>query len=166
MFKSKLSIVIAVIVFVLGLANLDGAIAGEKRQIKSHGASYTTTVNQIEVGDEEGHIILIFENATVFFDEARGEKFTDRGVGFMDINPNKPAEMYMTGYGVHTNKDGDKMTRSYKGKPVAKDQWKGVFTITGGTGKYEGVSGSGTWTSNRLTPKQSYVEVEGEMEMP
>ena len=66
MFKSKLLIVTAVIVFIFGLAILDGAIAGEKRQIKSHGASYTTTVNQIEVGDEEGHIILIFENATVF----------------------------------------------------------------------------------------------------
>ena len=166
MFKSKLLIVTAVIVFVLGLANLDGAIAGEKRQIKSHGANYMTVMHQLEVGDEEGHVLIIFEQKAIYFNEANGDKFTDRGVSFMDMNPNKPAEIYLTGYGVNTDKDGDKRIRSFKGKPIAEGQWKGVFTITGGTGKFEGVSGSGTWTSNMLAPKQSYVEVEGEMEMP
>ena len=55
---------------------------------------------------------------------------------------------------------------SYKGKPVSKEQWKGVWTVTGGTGKFEGSSGGGTWTSYRLTPEQSYSEVEGEVETP
>jgi len=166
MFKSKLVILTTVIVFIFGFIVLDFAAAGEKHQIKSHGASYTTTVNQIEVGDEEGHIILIFENQAIYFNEISGEKFADRGVGFMDINPNKPAEIYMTGHGIHTDKDGDKMIRSFKGKPVSKGQWKGVYTITGGTGKFEGVSGGGTFNSYMLTPKQNYVEVEGEIEMP
>jgi len=166
MFKSKLVILTTVIVFVFGFIVLDFAAAGEKRQIKSHGASYTTTVNQIEVGDEEGHIILTFENRSIYFSEINGDRFADKGVGFMDINPNKPAEIYMTGYGIHTDKDGDKMMRSYKGKPVSKEQWKGVWTVTGGTGKFEGSSGGGTWTSYRLTPEQSYSEVEGEVETP
>jgi len=61
MFKSKLVILTTVIVFIFGFIVLDFAAAGEKHQIKSHGASYTTTVNQIEVGDEEGHIILILK---------------------------------------------------------------------------------------------------------
>ena len=31
----------------------------------------------------------------------------------MNMNPNKPEEMYLTGYGVHTDKDGDKSNRSF-----------------------------------------------------
>jgi hypothetical protein len=49
--------------------------------------------------------------------ENSGEKFADGSVAFMDMNPNEPAEIYMTGNGVHTDKDGDKMIRSFKGKP-------------------------------------------------
>ena len=162
----KLFIVTALVFFVFGLTTLDVAIAGEKQKIKSHGAVYTTMVNQIEVGDEEGHIILIFENHAIFFNEINGQKFADKGVGFMDINPNNPANIYLTGYGIHTDKDGDKMNRSYKGKPVSKEQWKGVWTVTGGTGKFEGSSGGGTWTNYRLNEKQSYTEVEGEVETP
>ena len=87
MFKSKLVILTTVIVFVFGFIALDFAIAGEKLEIKSHGASYTTKVNQIEVGDAEGHIILIYEQHAIYFNEISGEKFADRGVGFMDVNP-------------------------------------------------------------------------------
>ena len=166
MLKSKLFIATSVIVFVFGFTALDFAAAGEKQEIKAHGANYTTLMHQIEVGDEEGHVLIIFEQNAIYFNEINGKRYTDRGVGFMDMNPNKPADIYMTGHGIHTDKDGDKMIRSFKGKPVSKGQWKGVFTITGGTGKFEGVSGGGTFTSYMLAPKQSYVEVEGEMEIP
>jgi hypothetical protein len=159
-------IVLAIAIFVLGLTAPGVARAGEKIIIKSHGVNYTTTMHKFEVGDEEGHIVLIYESRAIFANETNGEKFPDRSVGFMNINPNKPAEMYLTGYGVHTDKDGDKMTRSFKGKPVSKDQWKGVYTTTGGTGKYKGATGGGAWTSYMLAPQQSYVEVEGELQMP
>ena len=59
MFKSKLVILTTVVVFVFGFIALDFAIAGEKLKIKSHGVGYTTKMQQIEVGDGEGHIIII-----------------------------------------------------------------------------------------------------------
>lgn len=166
MFKSKLVILTTVVVFVFGFIALDFAIAGEKLKIKSHGVTYTTKMHQIEVGDVEGHIIIIYEQRSIFANEISGEKFADRSVGFMNMNPNKPEEMYLTGYGVHTDKDGDKANRSFKGKPISKSQWKGVYTVTGGTGKFEGATGGGNWTSSMIAPQQSYVEVEGEMETP
>ena len=162
----KIFIVLAIAFFVVAFTAPGVAFAGEKVKIKSHGVSYTTLINQLDVGDEEGHIILIYEQRSIFANEISGDKFPDRSVGFMNVNPNKPAEMYLTGYGVHTDKDGDKMTRSFKGKPVSKDQWKGVYTTTGGTGKYKGATGGGAWTSYMLAPQQSYVEVEGELQMP
>ena len=162
----KIFIVLALAVFVYGLTAPGVAIAGEKQKTKAHGASYTTTVNQLEVGDEDGHLLVIFENRAIYFVENSGEKFADRSVAFMDMNPNKPAEIYMTGYGVHTDKDGDKMIRSFKGKPISKEQWKGVYSVTGGTGKFVGATGGGSWTSTMLAPKQSFVEVEGELEIP
>jgi hypothetical protein len=83
----------------------------------------------------------------------------------MDINL-KTGQGSLQGYGVGIDKDGDKSFRTHEGKPVGKGHWKGTWTIVKGTGKYEGTKGGGTWDSYSLTPKQSYVEVEGEMEMP
>lgn len=166
MYRPKLFIVTAVIVLVFGFTTLDIAAAGEKQEMKAHGANYMTEMNQIEVGDEEGHILIIYEQKAIYFDEITGARVADRGVGFMDINPNKPEEIFNQGYGVYTDKDGDKLIRTYKGRPIAEGQWKGVWTIKSGTGKYDGAKGGGTWTSVLLAPKQSYVEVVGEVETP
>jgi len=140
-------------------------VAGEKQKTKTHGANFTVNSHQIEVGDEEGHVIVIYENKAVYFNEITGERTADRGVGFMDINP-KTGEMFGQGYGVMTYKDGDMTVRTWEGKPVSKSQWKGTWTLKKGTGKYEGAKGGGIWTSFSLTPQQGYVEAEGEIEMP
>lgn len=166
MFKSKLFIVTAVIVFAFLFTNLEIAAAGEKLELKAHGANYMTTMHQLEVGDEEGHVLIIYEQKAIYFDEINGGRSVDRGVGFMDVNPNKPEEIFNQGYGVYTDKDGDKMIRTYKGRPIAKGQWKGVWTLKSGTGKHEGAKGGGTWESYTLAPEQSYVEVVGEIETP
>ena len=53
MFRSKLIGVLTLVVFVLGIATIDNAVAGEKQKMKSHGAQFTVKSHQIEVGDEE-----------------------------------------------------------------------------------------------------------------
>jgi hypothetical protein len=162
---SKIIAVAAVVVFGFGIATIDWAVAGEKQKIKSHGAQFTVKSHQIEVGGDEGHVMVIWENKTIYFNEITGERSAERGVGFADINP-KTGEMFGHGYGVETDKDGDKTISAWEGKPIAEGQWKGTWTFKKGTGKYEGVKGSGTWTSYNLAPQQSYVEVEGVMETP
>jgi len=162
---SKILAVTTVVVFGFGIATIDCAVAGEKQKIKAHGAQFTVKSHQIEVGGDEGHVIVIYENKTIYFNEITGERSALKNVGFADINP-KTGEMFGQGYGVETDKDGDKRITTWEGKPVAKGQWKGTWTYKKGTGKYEGVKGGGTWTSNNLAPQQSYNEVEGEMETP
>jgi len=162
---SKIFAMTAVIVFVFGIVTIDCAVAGEKQKIKAHGAQFTVKSHQIEVGDDEGHVIVIWENNTIYFSEITGTKSAQKGYGFADINP-KTGEFFGQGYGVETDKDGDKEVTTWEGKPVAEKQWKGTWKYKKGTGKFEGVKGGGTWTSYELAPQQSYIEVEGEMETP
>ena len=165
MFWSKIFAVTAVVMFVFGLATIDCAVAGKKQKYKSHGASYTVKWEQIEVGDEEGHVVVVYEAKQIYFNEITGEKTAGPTVNMMDINL-KTGQGFMQGYGSVADKDGDKIFRTHEGKPVGKGHWKGTWTTGKGTGKYEGIKGGGTWDSYSLGPQQSYMEVEGEMEMP
>jgi hypothetical protein len=73
----------------------------------------------------------------------------------------------LKGYGVETFPNGDKVIRMHEGKPVGKGHWKGTWRIVKGTGTREGVKAEGTWDSYSMGQGQpSYMEVEGEMEMP
>lgn len=162
---SKIISVISVFIFVLTVATINYAVAGEKRKHKSHATSINDNWHQIEVGDEEGHVIATFTARQIHFDEITDEKYVSSNVNFADFNT-KTGQGFMQGYGTFTYKDGDKVFRSYEGKPVGKGHWKGTYVYIKGTGKYEGVKGSGTWDSYSLAPMQSYLEVEGEIEMP
>jgi hypothetical protein len=51
---------IAVILFLFGISTVDDSLAGEKRKMKLHWAGYTTTMHQIKVPDDEGHVLVIW----------------------------------------------------------------------------------------------------------
>ena len=162
---SKIISSTAVIIFVLGIATTDCAVAGEKQKIKSHGASVNDKWEQIEVGDEEGHVLAVYNSKQIYFDEITGERSAGPAVNTIDINT-KTGQGFVQGYGSTTDKDGDKIFRTHEGKPVGMGHWKGTFIYVKGTGKYEGIKGAGTWNSYPLAPGQSYLEIEGEREMP
>ena len=167
MLYSKLISVIAIIILPFGLCTIDYAVAAEKVKCKSEGALYSAKGEQIEVGDEEGHIIGFYELEGLYFDTLTGERLVDKAVAFMDMN-NNTGRGVLRGYGVETNDDGDQMFRSFEGKPLGEKQWKGEWNITRGTGKFEGVKGGGVWTwaSYDLEMNQGYLVMEGEMETP
>jgi hypothetical protein len=71
------------------------------------------------------------------------------------------------GYAVETFPNGDKFIRMHEGKPVGKGHWKGTWSILKGTGKHKGGKGGGIWDSYSMGQGQpSYLEAEGEIEMP
>jgi hypothetical protein len=164
MIRFKMFSLISVLLFVFGLAMIDCAVAGEK--FKSHGVSFVTNWNQIEVGDEEGHVLAIMEQKQLYINDKTGEKMVSSSKNFMDINL-KTGQGTLKGYGVETFPNGDKVIRMHEGKPVGKGHWKGTWRIVKGTGTREGVKAEGTWDSYSMGQGQpSYMEVEGEMEMP
>jgi hypothetical protein len=163
MFRFKIFSVIIVLLFVFGIATIECA-AGEKH--KWYGVSFVTKANQMEVGDEEGHVLLIMEQKAIFRDEKTGVKVVSSEANLVDMNL-KTGQGTLKGYGVETFPNGDKLMRMHEGKVVGKAHWKGTWSITKGTGKQEGVKGGGTWDSYSMGLGQpSYVEVEGEEETP
>ncbi len=149
------------VVFILSIST--SAMAGEK--LKSHGTSVTTKYEMMKVGDVEGHVIMISESKQVYFNEISGEKYFGTAHNIVDGNMITGVGS-LKGYGVNTYPNGDKSFRSVEGKPVGKGHWKGTWKLTGGTGKFKGATGVGTWDSNDLEQGISYLEAEGEVEYP
>ena len=163
MFRIKRFSVISVVLFVFGITTID-CVAGEK--FKAHGVSFVTDSKQIEVGDEEGHVLLLIDQKQLNINEATGEKAVSTSKNMMDINF-RTGQGTLKGYGVETHANGDKVVRTQEGKIVGKGHWKGTWSIMKGTGKYEGAKGGGTWDSYMMGRDQpSYLEIEGEVEMP
>ncbi len=165
MSRSKIISAITIIIFIFTIAIVNCALAGEKIKYKSHGAIFNDNWEQIEVGDEKGHVLAVYKSKAIYFNESTGKKSVGFSVNTMDINF-KTGQGFVQGYGITTDKDGDKMIRSHKGKPAGKGHWKGTFVYVKGTGKFEGITGGGTWNSYSLSKGQSYNEVEGEYQLP
>lgn len=101
------------------------------------------TAHQIE----EGHFYWVGEFSGTFFnDKGEGSLFHRAGVkcpAYNDINFNS-GKSNAAGYCVITDTDGDKafLSWSNEGNTVSGP---GTFEYTGGTGKYEGISGKNTF---------------------
>jgi len=148
-------------VFSVLISMIDSAGAGETVKVKATASNVTTKWHQIEIGDVEGHIIGVYENTQLWVDAQDGQKVIAHSRGIMDLNPQK-GQGTLQGYGLYTYPDGDKRFSSYDGELVGKGQWKGKYTEIGGTGKYEGCTGGGTWESKSLGAGIGEVVAEGE----
>jgi hypothetical protein len=125
----------------------------------------------IEVGDRPGHMLLIVKQACTWTEEfemagVKGKSYVGSIVS--DISGQKAMDR---GYVVVTMENGDKAfvrinqgtsTMSKDGKPVSGE---GTWSYTGGTGKFKGITGKGTYKSK---PVEDGVEdvIEGEYSLP
>jgi len=163
MAKSKLFTGLIVILFFLGMAPPDFAAAGEKVSVSA--TSVRTNWQSMEVEDEPGHIIAVFENKNIYLDEKTGEKSTGINKGILDMNL-KTGKGTVKGYVIRSFPNGDKIISQYEGQPVGKGHSKGTYTIKEGTGNWEGIKGKGTWQSKTLAKGISYIDFVGEREIP
>jgi hypothetical protein len=163
MFRFKFFSVLMAVTLVVWVGMFHRAQAGEK--VKMHGTSVVTQWHQMEVGDEDGHVIAIFETKQVYFDEKTGEKLTRVAKNLSDLNF-KTGKGTMTSYGVITDANGDKRFNHSEGRLVGKGRWEGTSTYINGTGKMTGIKGRGTWVSQALGNGISYVEAESEIDLP
>jgi hypothetical protein len=105
---------------------------------------YSVKFAPVEIGDVENHVIATFEmeGMTVLAD---GEVATYVNKGSLDyidwVGPHR-------GYVVTTFKDKSTTTMSYEGVTKAGDRVRvgsGTYRYTGGTGRFEGIKGEGTY---------------------
>lgn len=141
-------------------------VSGADEKISGRYVYHIMKWEAIEVGDVPGHVTGITENAGLVFD-SKGEIATHTGTATYD---------YVNGTGTHTlnrvyvYSDGSKKfvkgsgttTRVDEGK---KSAYEGTYEYTGGTGRFEGIMGKGTYKGERLggakTGADTYIDFTG-----
>jgi len=70
------------------------------------------------------------------------------------------------GYKFFTDADGSKVFAKYTVTEVKMPEVLGTFEFTGGTGKYEGITGNGTFHDVFVSDKAAWDELVGEYKIP
>src|SRR5882762_2008745 len=102
----------------------------------------------IEVGDRPGHVMLLVKNACAWTGpDIGGEKTKDHyATGSLDVTATRTVA---SGAGVATMESGDKTFSTFHGMASVKDgkseDEHGTWSFTGGTGKFKGIKGKGTY---------------------
>jgi hypothetical protein len=131
----------------------------------------TAEVTTIEVGDVPGHIVGVVEfKGLSFF--ADGEVATHTNPAAFDLtNGSGPHQ----GYVVHYFDDGSTSIERYRGEARMSADSKrtlveGTFECVGGTGRFAGIRGEGTYRGERLgalrTGDYVYVDTTGSCTVP
>ena len=155
----------AFIALVLGVVAVGDAVAGEK--VKGRLVGYTVKWEQVQVGDEEGHVIAVIEDKGIS-SILMGRKLPDgalfRNSTLLDANLKTWLGSHVS-YAEWTDRDGDKYYSKSNGKLMGGGTWEGEWAFVKGTGKFEGIQGKGTWVGFTVGPMQWYLDWEGEMEL-
>jgi len=121
----------------------------------------------VEVGDVPGHTMGVIINTGLIFytkGESKGEIDTTKSVYIFDLVNGKGT---LIGKRASTSGDGSVRLISFKGTVTPSEGGKGSVTegtyeCTGGTGKYAGYKGTGTYKGGRVgTGGDSYADFTG-----
>lgn len=119
-------------------------------------------------GDDPAHMLTL--RAAQAEDTTDDPDFGNVRVHFAETVDKKGNSATVKGYRVHTHPNGDKSFSHFEGTSIytAADGSEGTFEgkwwITGGTGKYKGITGQGTYKGQVKLPAITY-EWSGEYEI-
>lgn len=126
-------------------------------------------VYSIEVGDRPGHTMVLEKVPCSYTKpmEINGDKAKD-GASIVSIDLTS-TRMVSTGTHVATMESGDQTFAAIRDTSTVKDgkpaDTNGTWSYTGGTGKYRGLKGKGTYKASRNEDGTITVEVEGEYQL-
>jgi hypothetical protein len=131
----------------------------------------TAKVTTVEVGDVPGHVVGVVEfKGLSFF--ADGETATHVNPATFDLTDGSGPHQ---GYVVHYFDDGSTSIERYQGEAKLSADGKrtvvsGAFQCVGGTGRFAGLKGEGTYRGERLGALQTgdyvYVDTTGSCTVP
>ena len=138
----------------------------ELRKVKFREYFCSAKWEQIDVGDREGHIVGCFQ-ARAIIGNTEGKRlfdgWTETDTGAIDLD-SKTFRGTGHGYEVWTDPDGDKIIVSWEG--TTGPGGGGPHTILSGTGKWQGIRGTGTYSLHPVSGVQWYVDMEMDIEFP
>ena len=160
----------ALVAFTIGIFLVGNALAG--MHVKGRVVSHSIKWQQIDVGDQDGHVVAIVELKGITTN-MEGKWFIDgwsyHEWSLLDINL-KTGLGTGNGYGDVTDRDGNKCYLTWEGKafPGGKfgnGYWEGTWKYIKGSGKFVGIQGGGPFHVT-LVGDQGYSDWEGEIELP
>jgi len=139
-------------ILVLSAWVLGSAIQVGAETMKFRVTTYLIHFEFIPVGDVEGHIVGTFSRRGMGSYE-NGDTSAFQNWGTLDMTKGKGT---FQGYGKHTFEDGSTTLAKLEGMvepgPKGLSFYKGTGEYFKGTGRFEGITGSMTYTGKALTP--------------
>jgi hypothetical protein len=137
--------------------------AQEMQKWHGQGVLVVTQVTQLKLEDRAGHMVGVSDYDGAVYN-AQGKPFLDKAryqvAGLVDTQGSN------IGYKTFSEADGSKVFAKYAVTQVKLPEINGTFEFTGGTGKYEGITGRGTFHLVRVSDKAAVDELTGEYTLP
>jgi len=146
--------VVCILAVAVCLLMASAQVGAETIKVEGRNVTLVTKAEVLEIGDVPGHFIGIFEQAGLQTELTTGEAGSYTGRGMFDYTKGSGAH---EGYDIITFEDGSTIIGRYQGT-TRKDpegqssSFEGKWTYIGGTGRYAGIEGGGTYTGRRLAP--------------
>lgn len=148
----SLLITILILISPLSLA------ADAERPIQWREGFVTVDADLREVEGHEGHAVGLMQQRGFAFYEDGDVATVNAWLTF----ERSGAETNYRGYAVYTFMDGTTKTGRFIGTGDPRGKQTGKFTIEGGSGRYEGITGEGTFTGRAFPPQGDiYLDVHG-----
>ena len=153
----------AALTLMLATANILPAAAEESGHW--HGLSVLVITDQkvAKVEDRANHMVYVTEYDGAVYN-GDGKPFLDKAryqvVALVDVG------VTVGGYKIFTDADGSKVFAKFTVTEGKRPDLRGTFEFTGGTGKYEGITGKGTFHDVFVSDKAAWDELVGEYKIP
>ena len=152
-------------VFALMLAVGGGPPAAAEEAGQWHGKGILVVVEKTSMKVEDR------ANHTVAATEYDGAIYNNDGNPFLDkaryqVVALNDSGVTRGGYKTFTGADGSKVFAKYSVTESKPPEHRGTFEFTGGTGKYEGITGSGTFRIVYISDRVGWDELSAEYTIP
>ena len=129
-------------VLLIAASLLLSATQARAQTVKFRSVFHSIKVEEIEVGDVPGHVVGVIEDIGLTFYE-NGKIATMSSVFTFD---NTYGIGTAQGYSIYTFEDGSTQVHKWQESWTEKGLCKGTFTYLRGSGRFEGIKGSGSFT--------------------
>ena len=152
-------------ILTLALATTDSLPAAAEDSGHWHGLSVLVATDKkvAKLEDRADHMVYVTEYDGAVYN-GDGKPFLDKAryqvVSFGDTAVSRG------GYKFFTDADGSKVFAKYTVTEVKMPDVRGTFEFTGGTGKYEGITGNGTFHDVFVSDKAAWDELVGDYKIP
>ncbi|MFQ5796558.1 MAG: hypothetical protein ACE5JP_16115 [Candidatus Bipolaricaulia bacterium] len=163
--------ILVVVLVILALAQETPA---ETLPVKGRIVQHMTKIEVIEVGDVPGHVVGVMESKGLVFMEDGEIGLYSHVLTFDYTNGSGPFQ----GYSLITYEDGSIQVSKAQGSSTVAQAgafgvitlFEGTFEWIMGTGRYEGIQGSGSFSGKRLAPlavgADTYLDLTGTYTLP